>query len=72
MEDKLALICGYSIDKVVEIVNEYKHNRLVPADFILDRAELCDKEWEEDRNHYCRNVADGLRDLLQSWEDENG
>lgn len=29
MEDKLALICGYSIDKVVKIIDDYKQGNLL-------------------------------------------
>lgn len=39
----------------------------VSIDFIWDTIEKCDKEWLEDDNHWCKNKADALRDLLDEW-----
>lgn len=62
MPTKFDLICGYSIDKVVEIVNEYKQGELIPVEWIEKYIWRADTHEEKET----------LRKMYISWEKENG
>lgn len=42
----------------------------IPVDYIWERAEWYEKQWLEEDNHWCKNVAEALRALLEDWEGE--
>lgn len=42
----------------------------IPIDYIWERAEWYEKQWLEEDNHWCKNVAEALRALLEDWEGE--
>ena len=46
--------------------------KAIPVDYIWDRAEFYEKQWLEDDNHWCKNVAEALRALLEDWDGEQG
>ena len=62
----------YGVESVLEYVDYLPTVEALPVDYIWDRAEFYEKQWLEDDNHWCKNVAEALRALLEDWEGEQG
>lgn len=79
MKDKLALICGYPIDKVVEIVDGYKQGKLIPVSWLEEKAEQYQKAYEAeveqngyDASRYYLDMYNAIYTLIDEWENEYG
>lgn len=57
---------------IKEMIDEAPTVDAIPVDYIWQRAEWYEKQWLEEDNHWCKNVAEALRALLEDWDGEVG
>lgn len=57
---------------VTDLFDDISTTSAIPTDYIWERAEWYEKQWLEEDNHWCKNVAEALRALLEDWDGEQG